>query len=103
MRPFRPPVELIQRAYACAMAGMPGLLVASVPSGAQVMTVTSPPSESAEVPGTTPQPAASAAHTVSALRDLARVDLGRLVRKVLRVRRLPVMDMHDSVTRPTRM
>jgi hypothetical protein len=96
-------VELIQRAYACAIAGMPGLLVASVPSGAQVMTVTSPPSVSAEVPGTTPQPAASAAHTASALMDLALMDLGELVRTVLLVRRLPVMGMHDSVTRPTRM
>ncbi|WP_329283646.1 hypothetical protein [Streptomyces sp. NBC_01451] len=38
-----------------------------------------------------------------ALKDPALMGLGELVRKVLRVRRLPVMHMHDSVTRPTRL
>ncbi|GAA0303817.1 hypothetical protein GCM10009540_23920 [Streptomyces turgidiscabies] len=73
-----------------------------MPSGAQVMTVMSPPSVPAEVPGTTPHPAASAAHTASTPIEVGS-DVGSLVRKELRVPRLPVMDTHDSVTRPTRM
>lgn len=38
--PSRPPSLLTQRAKAWAIAGMPGMLVARVWSGAQVMTVT---------------------------------------------------------------
>ncbi|MDQ0581733.1 hypothetical protein QF030_003911 [Streptomyces rishiriensis] len=84
---------------------MPGLLVADVPSGAQVMTTTGPSPEPPVTPGTTPQPTASDAQAARApaeravaLTDLVkRKDLGR---KVLRVdvRRLPVMDTHHSVT-----
>lgn len=43
--PLMPPLALTQRAYALAMAGMPGLFVAAVFSGAQVMTVTEPSPE----------------------------------------------------------
>lgn len=39
LRPLIPPCLLIHFAYAVAMAGMPGLLVALVSHGAQVMTV----------------------------------------------------------------
>ena len=88
---------------------MPGSLVADVSSGAQVMTTIGSSPEPPVVPGTTPHPTASDAQAVSApaeraaaLTDLVkRTDLGR---KVLRVdvRRLPVMDTHDSVTSPTR-
>jgi hypothetical protein len=84
---------------------MPGLLVADVPSGAQVMTTIGSSPEPPVVPGTTPQPTASDAQTATApaeravaLTDLVkRKDLGR---KVLRGegRLLPVMDTHDSVT-----
>lgn len=38
--PLIPPAALTHRAYALAMAGMPGMFVALVPSGAHVMTVT---------------------------------------------------------------
>lgn len=37
--PARPPWLLVQRAYASAIAGMPGMLVALVSWGAQVITV----------------------------------------------------------------
>ncbi|GGQ62152.1 hypothetical protein Saso_33570 [Streptomyces asoensis] len=109
MRPFRPPFALIQRAYALAKAGMPGLLVAEVPSGAQVITTIGSSPEPPGTPGTTPQPTASDVQAVrtpaARAADLTRLgrrkDLGR---KVLRVgvRRLPVMHTHDSVTSPTR-
>ncbi|GFE14920.1 hypothetical protein Sgleb_29670 [Streptomyces glebosus] len=46
------------------MAGIPGILVALVPSGAQVMTVTGSFSpESPEAPGREPQPESSDAMT----------------------------------------
>ncbi|GHE75235.1 hypothetical protein GCM10014715_32580 [Streptomyces spiralis] len=84
------------------MAGMPGLLVALVPSGAQVITVTVPSPEPPVAPGTTPQPAASDAHAASAPADrrALRLPAGRVGagRFVLRVRRLPVMHTHDSRT-----
>ncbi|GAB1329073.1 hypothetical protein ACE1SV_34120 [Streptomyces sennicomposti] len=84
------------------MAGMPGLLVARVPSGAQVITVTVPSPEPPVTAGTTPQPAASDAHTARAaavgralLRPAGRA--GAVGRK-LRACRLPVMSPHDSGT-----
>jgi hypothetical protein len=87
---------------------MPGSLVADVPSGAHVITTIGSSPEPPVAPGTTPQPTASDAQAVrapavraAALTDpVKRTDPGR---KVLRVdvRRLPVMDTHDSVTSPT--
>lgn len=55
-------------------------------------------------PGTTPQPTASDAHATSAAADsgLALAGRGR-VGEVVRVRRLPVMDTHDSPTSQTRV
>ncbi|GKQ36600.1 hypothetical protein ALMP_31400 [Streptomyces sp. A012304] len=82
---------------------MPGMFVAPVPSGAQVMTTTGSSPEPPVAPGTIPQPTASDAQATSAPAATAfalaglgmRMDLGR---KVSRVRRLPVMYPHDSVT-----
>jgi hypothetical protein len=81
------------------MAGIPGLLVALVFSGAHVMTVRVSPPEPPVVPGTTPHPTAIDAHAASAPADstLAFAGRGRAGRKV-RMRRRPVMDTHDSVT-----
>ncbi len=88
------------------MAGMPGLLVAGVPSGAQVITVTVPSPEPPVAPGTTPQPAESDAHAARApavsrcrLGPAARAGAGR---DALRLSRLPVMQRHDSGTSLTR-
>ncbi|GHD91494.1 hypothetical protein GCM10010508_40590 [Streptomyces naganishii JCM 4654] len=83
------------------MAGMPGLLVARVFSGAQVMTVTVSPPEPPVAPGMTPHPAASDAQAASAQarsRRLLLAGRAEVGENVLRVRRLPVMGMHDSVT-----
>lgn len=54
-------------------------------------------------PGMTPHPAVSDAHAASAPADSAVALTGRerKGRKVLRMRRLPVMDTHDSLTRLT--
>ncbi|BDH03239.1 hypothetical protein HEK131_04660 [Streptomyces seoulensis] len=86
------------------MAGMPGLLVAPVFSGAQVITRTVPSSAAPPVPGTVPQPAVSAAQAASAPAYRAarrgreeEVELGELSG----VPRLPVMGTHDSRTSPT--
>ncbi|GAA3848551.1 hypothetical protein GCM10022207_07650 [Streptomyces lannensis] len=100
---------MTQRAYALAMAGMPGLLVADVFCGAHVMTVTVSSPEPPEIPGTTPQAAARDAQATRAPVAIRAV-LTRGV-AVLRtapgalglvgeelVRRLPVMDTHDSPT-----
>ncbi|GGN61363.1 hypothetical protein GCM10011579_027600 [Streptomyces albiflavescens] len=97
-----PPWLLTQRAYALAIAGMPGLFVAAVFSGAQVMTVTGSPPEPPVAPGTTPHPTAIDAHAASAPADsnVALTGRGRMG-ELVRVRRLPVMDKHDSVTSPT--
>ncbi|GGX14923.1 hypothetical protein GCM10010341_40500 [Streptomyces noursei] len=57
-----PPRELTQRAYACAMAGIPGILVVRVPSGAQVITVIGSCSPE-PAPGREPQPDSSDAMT----------------------------------------
>ncbi|GGT87400.1 hypothetical protein GCM10010272_35130 [Streptomyces lateritius] len=68
------------------MAGMPGMLVARVPSGAQVITVTGsldPP----VVPGSTPQPLSSDA-PAAAVVTYARSEVSRL----------PVMGMHISAS-----
>ncbi|CAM5407451.1 hypothetical protein SVIOM342S_03888 [Streptomyces violaceorubidus] len=86
---------------------MPGLLVAPVSCGAQVMTVMGSAPEPPVAPGTTPQPAASDAHATSAPADrtpvrVARERPRRPPGNVLRMGRLPVMYPHDSVTRPTR-
>ncbi|GAA3060600.1 hypothetical protein GCM10010448_50000 [Streptomyces glomeratus] len=91
------------------MAGMPGLLVAEVFSGAQVMTVTVSSPDPPVVPGTTPHAAAIDATATSApvesraalTRGLAALRTepctgGRAGEEL--VRRLPVMDMHDSAT-----
>ena len=84
---------------------MPGLLVADVPSGAQVITTIGPSPEPPVAPGTTPQATASDAQAARAPAEsaVALTDLGKRNdrgRKVLRVdvRRLPVMDTHDSAT-----
>ncbi|GGN14499.1 hypothetical protein GCM10011578_042190 [Streptomyces fuscichromogenes] len=85
------------------MAGIPGLLVALVPCGAQVITLIASSVE-ADIPGMEPQPAASDAQAVMAAADSAvaltrRWVAGRtLLTVVLRMWRLPVMDMHDSAT-----
>jgi hypothetical protein len=89
------------------MAGMPGLLVALVPCGAQVITLIVSSVE-VDIPGTTPQPAASDAQAVMATAVTAvaltrRWLVGRtLLTVVLKMGRLPVMDTHDSVTSQTR-
>ncbi|GAA3541213.1 hypothetical protein GCM10022295_24100 [Streptomyces osmaniensis] len=104
MRPPRPPWALTQRAYACAKAGIPGLLVALVSCGAQVITVIVSSPEPPVAPGMTPHPTASDAHATSAAAERAAALTGRLVilgRKVLRMRGLPVMDTHDSATQQT--
>ncbi|GAA2292480.1 hypothetical protein GCM10010431_07930 [Streptomyces kunmingensis] len=69
------------------MAGMPGMFVASVFSGAHVITVTVPSPALSADPGTRPQPATRAAPRATAA-----------MRKVLLllVWRRPVMDLHDS-------
>ncbi|GGX46600.1 hypothetical protein GCM10010515_11850 [Streptomyces fructofermentans] len=78
---------------------MPGLLVARVFSGAQVMTVMVPSPEPPVVPGTTPQPAAMDTHAASAPAESALVPaVRRWAGRKVRVCRLPVMGMHDSVT-----
>ncbi|GAA3787948.1 hypothetical protein GCM10023083_24760 [Streptomyces phyllanthi] len=95
------------------MPGIPGSLLASVFSGAHVMTTTGSSPEPPAVPGTTPHPATSDAHAASAPADSAR-DLARgrvllavsrpgrvLTGREGRVRRVPVMDMHDCATAPT--
>src|SRR5690606_3073036 len=88
-----------------AKAGMPGLSVAPVLSGAQVMTVIGASPEAPVAPGTTPQPATSAAHSASApvagAPALTRRGRRR-ERTLLRRGRLPVMAPHDSLTPPTR-
>ncbi|GHB37037.1 hypothetical protein GCM10010377_29980 [Streptomyces viridiviolaceus] len=85
---------------------MPGLLVAAVSCGAQVMTVIGSSPEPPVPPGTIPQPTASDAHATSAPAPSAvrvvRERPGRPLREVLRLRRLPVMYPHDSLTRLTR-
>jgi hypothetical protein len=86
---------------------MPGLLVAPVFSGAQVMTVTVSSLAPPVAPGMTPHPTASVAHAVSAPAVLAAVLAVVLAgwwcaERKMRVRRLPVMDTHDSVTSLTR-
>ncbi|GGQ93915.1 hypothetical protein GCM10010216_65370 [Streptomyces flaveolus] len=85
---------------------MPGLFVAPVSEGAQVMTVIGSSPEPPVTPGTTPQPVTSDAHAasapaVSAPARAGRERPGRPRRNVLRLRRLPVMVTHDSVTRIT--
>ncbi|GAB7109165.1 hypothetical protein JCM4814A_74790 [Streptomyces phaeofaciens JCM 4814] len=84
---------------------MPGMLVAAVPSGAQVITTIGSSPVPPVVPGTTPHPAVSDAQAARApaVRAVALPDLVKrrdLGRKVLprNIRRLPVMDTHDSVT-----
>ncbi|GED86352.1 hypothetical protein TNCT6_34370 [Streptomyces sp. 6-11-2] len=86
------------------MAGMPGLLVARVFSGAHVITVTEPPPEPPVAPGTMPQPAAREAHArrAQAGSRVLLTDRVRVGRNVPRELRLPVMLTHDSVTSPTR-
>ncbi|GGU93051.1 hypothetical protein GCM10010275_32890 [Streptomyces litmocidini] len=72
------------------MAGIPGMLVARVWSGAQVITVTGS-LEPPVAPGSTPQPASSdapAAAVVTCVRS--------------EVSRLPVMGMHISASWVTR-
>ncbi len=82
---------------------MPGLLVAEVSWGAQVMTVTvslPPPM----TPGTAPQPTATAPQTASAPAESRAVRTERVRRErgvVVDVRRLPVMVPHDSGTSST--
>lgn len=51
-------------------------------------------------PGMTPQPATSDAHAPRAAADMTVALTGRVKvgRKVLRLRRLPVMDRHASAT-----
>ncbi|GGR07680.1 hypothetical protein GCM10010251_24530 [Streptomyces aurantiogriseus] len=82
---------------------MPGLFVAAVPSGAQVMTTIGSSPEPPVVPGMTPQPAVSDAQAARAAADrtVALTDLGKrmdLGRKAPRERRLPVMVPHHSAT-----
>jgi hypothetical protein len=79
------------------MAGIPGLFVALVFSGAMVMTVTVSPPEPPVTPETTPHPTAREAHATRAPAD----SMLALMRRGLRrwgVLRLPVMDTHDSAT-----
>ncbi|GGT36361.1 hypothetical protein GCM10014713_32530 [Streptomyces purpureus] len=94
-----PPLALTQRAYAWAMAGIPGILVALVPSGAQVITVTGS-LEPPVVPGSTPQPvsreAPAATAVVHAINEVTVLE-GRGMEE----RRLPVMGMHISASRVT--
>ncbi|GAA2787397.1 hypothetical protein GCM10019017_35880 [Streptomyces showdoensis] len=72
------------------MAGMPGMLVARVWSGAQVMTVTGS-LEPPVAPGSTPQPVSSDT-PVAAVVTYAMSEVSRL----------PVMGMHNSAPRVTR-
>ncbi|GEC08650.1 hypothetical protein SSP24_63050 [Streptomyces spinoverrucosus] len=97
---------------------MPGLFVALVSCGAQVMTVIGSSPAPPEKPGTAPHPTASDAHATRAaavrraltrlvlaglvLVGLALAGLVRVGRNVLRMRRLPVMYPHDSATSLTR-
>ncbi|GFH36886.1 hypothetical protein SCWH03_31190 [Streptomyces pacificus] len=78
------------------MAGIPGMFVARVPSGAKVITVTGSRIP-AEPPGTTPHPArgapAAAVHRARAVAALR----GRGKEK----RRLPVIPLHHSAPRVT--
>ncbi len=104
-RPPMPPSALIQRAYAWAIAGMPGMSAVRVCCGAQVMTVTGPSPEPPGTPGTTPHPAVRDAHTAiapaaSTPAPAERAGPGRTERTE-RVRRLPVMEPHDSAASPT--
>ncbi|GGR40153.1 hypothetical protein GCM10010282_36120 [Streptomyces roseolus] len=85
-----PPWEFTQRANVWAMAGMPGMLVARVWSGAQVITVTGS-LEPPVAPGSTPHPVRSAVPAAAAVTDARRVDS-----------RLPVMDTHNSASGVTR-
>ncbi|GHA64728.1 hypothetical protein GCM10010305_02850 [Streptomyces termitum] len=85
-----PPSEFTQRAYAWAMAGMPGMLVARVWSGAQVITVTGS-LEPPETPGSAPHPVRSDAPAAAAVTDARNEDS-----------RLPVMSTHHSAFRVTR-
>ncbi|GGY25130.1 hypothetical protein GCM10010363_01620 [Streptomyces omiyaensis] len=85
-----PPSAFTQRAKAWAMAGMPGMLVARVWSGAQVITVTGS-LEPPVAPGSTPHPVRSDAPAAAAVTDARREDS-----------RLPVMGMHPSGSRVTR-
>ncbi|GHF90379.1 hypothetical protein GCM10017667_19340 [Streptomyces filamentosus] len=85
-----PPWAFTQRAYAWAIAGMPGMLVARVWSGAQVITVTGS-LEPPVAPGSTPHPVRSDAPAAAAVTD-ARSESSRL----------PVMDTNTSGTRVTR-
>jgi hypothetical protein len=68
------------------------------------MTVTVPPPEPPVAPGMAPHPAASDAHATRAPVDSRRLlpvpgeGRRRVVSNPLRVRRLPVMLTHDSVT-----
>ena len=88
---------------------MPGLLVAEVSSGAQVMTVTRSSPEPPVVPGTTPQATAIDTHATIAPADnrtvltrgvaFSRTEPGTPVRvEEVLLRRLPVMHTHDSLT-----
>ncbi|GGK72615.1 hypothetical protein GCM10010094_37080 [Streptomyces flaveus] len=79
------------------MAGIPGLFVVLVFSGAMVMTVTGPSPEPPVPPETTPQPAARDAHATRAPVD-SMVALMLRGRRGVVVLRLPVMSMHDSAT-----
>ncbi|GGY28886.1 hypothetical protein GCM10010331_32440 [Streptomyces xanthochromogenes] len=79
-----PPLALTQRANAFAMAGMPGALVAEVPSGAQVMTVMGslePPA----TPGRTPQPVNRLAPTAEHAANTVAVVLIELIERRGRV------------------
>ncbi|GLW50900.1 hypothetical protein Stsp02_65610 [Streptomyces sp. NBRC 14336] len=72
--------------------------------GAQVITVIVPSSPAPPVtPGTTPHPAASdaAASSATALPTEARTGRVNARERVLLMPLLPVMDTHDSATRPT--
>ncbi|GHH03209.1 hypothetical protein Srubr_69340 [Streptomyces rubradiris] len=82
---------------------MPGLLVASVSCGAQVITVTGASPEPPVAPGTSPHAAVSDTHRATAHAARAPARTGREEREGAgtgreRVRRLPVMDTHDSLT-----
>ncbi|GAA3071615.1 hypothetical protein GCM10017562_43680 [Streptomyces roseofulvus] len=79
-----PPWEFTQRAYVWAMAGMPGMLVARVWSGAQVITVTGS-LEPPVAPGSTPHPVRIDAPAAAAVTDARSEDS-----------RLPVMSTHTS-------
>ncbi|GAA3097218.1 hypothetical protein GCM10020254_48190 [Streptomyces goshikiensis] len=85
-----PPLELTQRSYALAMAVIPGMLVAFVPSGAKVMTVRVSPGPP-EPPGMAPQPTTRA----------APVAVARKVRERVAARRQSVMSMHHAAPRVT--